>query len=136
MRVFVAGATETIEWQLVPRLVAAGHEVHRMTRSESKHAMLYELGRSGGRRRARELEVEEADAEARSAMSESSKLPTRQVRQGTVTPPLPLRPVVWLAALRPDGRGPIGAAQVTKVKEVLLAPRAIFIAPRSWNPPT
>ena len=61
MRVFVAGATGTIEWQLVPRLVAAGHEVHRMTRSESKHAMLYELGRSGGRRRARELEVEEAD---------------------------------------------------------------------------
>jgi nucleoside-diphosphate-sugar epimerase len=30
--------------QLVPRLVAAGHEVHGMTRSDSKQAMLRELG--------------------------------------------------------------------------------------------
>src|ERR671932_760704 len=44
MRVFVAGATGAIGEQLVPRLVAAGHEVHGMTRSESKQAMLYELG--------------------------------------------------------------------------------------------
>ena len=44
MRVFVAGATGTIGRQLVPRLVEAGHEVHGMTRSESKQAMLHELG--------------------------------------------------------------------------------------------
>jgi nucleoside-diphosphate-sugar epimerase len=44
MRVFVAGATGAIGKQLVPRLVAAGHEVHGMTRSESKQPMLYELG--------------------------------------------------------------------------------------------
>jgi nucleoside-diphosphate-sugar epimerase len=44
MRVFVAGATGAIGKQLVPRLVGAGHEVHGMTRSESKRAMLYELG--------------------------------------------------------------------------------------------
>jgi nucleoside-diphosphate-sugar epimerase len=44
MRVFVAGATGAIGQQLVPRLVAAGHEVHGMTRSESKRAMLEELG--------------------------------------------------------------------------------------------
>ncbi len=44
MRVFVAGATGAIGRQLVPRLVAAGHEVHGMTRSESKQAMLDELG--------------------------------------------------------------------------------------------
>src|SRR5215208_1523923 len=44
MRVFVAGATGAIGKQLVPRLVAAGHEVHGMTRSESKQAMLHELG--------------------------------------------------------------------------------------------
>jgi nucleoside-diphosphate-sugar epimerase len=44
MRVFVAGATGAIGKQLVPRLVAAGHEVHGMTRSESKRTMLYELG--------------------------------------------------------------------------------------------
>ena len=44
MRVFVAGATGAIGKQLVPRLVAAGHEVHGMTRSESKQAMLGELG--------------------------------------------------------------------------------------------
>jgi nucleoside-diphosphate-sugar epimerase len=44
MRVFVAGATGAIGRQLVPRLVAAGHEVHGMTRSESKRELLYELG--------------------------------------------------------------------------------------------
>jgi nucleoside-diphosphate-sugar epimerase len=44
MRVFVAGATAAIGKQLVPRLVEAGHEVHGMTRSESKQAMLHELG--------------------------------------------------------------------------------------------
>jgi nucleoside-diphosphate-sugar epimerase len=44
MRVLVAGATGAIGKQLVPRLVAAGHEVHGMTRSESKQTMLYELG--------------------------------------------------------------------------------------------
>jgi nucleoside-diphosphate-sugar epimerase len=44
MRVFVAGATGAIGKQLVPRLVEAGHEVHGMTRQESKQAMLRELG--------------------------------------------------------------------------------------------
>jgi nucleoside-diphosphate-sugar epimerase len=44
MKVFVAGATGAIGKQLVPRLVAAGHEVHGMTRSESRQAMLRELG--------------------------------------------------------------------------------------------
>ena len=44
MRVLVAGATGVIGTQLVPRLVAAGHEVHGMTRSESKQAMLNDLG--------------------------------------------------------------------------------------------
>ena len=44
MRVFVAGATGAIGKQLVPRLVEAGHEVYGMTRSESKQALLHELG--------------------------------------------------------------------------------------------
>src|SRR5687767_6904593 len=44
MRVFVAGATGAIGRQLVPRLVAAGHEVHGMTRSESKQELLRGLG--------------------------------------------------------------------------------------------
>jgi nucleoside-diphosphate-sugar epimerase len=44
MRVFVAGATGAIGRQLVPRLVAAGHEVHGLTRSGSKQATLRELG--------------------------------------------------------------------------------------------
>ncbi|HZA84156.1 MAG TPA: NAD(P)H-binding protein, partial [Actinomycetes bacterium] len=44
MRVFVAGATGAIGKQLVPRLVAGGHEVHGMTRTESKQGMLRELG--------------------------------------------------------------------------------------------
>jgi nucleoside-diphosphate-sugar epimerase len=44
MRVFVAGATGAIGRELVPRLIAAGHEVHGMTRSESKQASVQELG--------------------------------------------------------------------------------------------
>ncbi len=44
MRVFVAGATGAIGKPLVPALVAAGHEVHGMTRRESKRALLEELG--------------------------------------------------------------------------------------------
>src|SRR5918992_5293175 len=44
LRVFVAGATGAIGKHLVPRLVAAGHEVHGMTRSESRQEMLHELG--------------------------------------------------------------------------------------------
>lgn len=44
MRILVAGATGAIGRQLVPRLIAAGHEVHGMTRTESKRAMLAELG--------------------------------------------------------------------------------------------
>jgi len=44
MRVFVAGATGAIGRQLVPRLVAAGHEVTGMTRSKSKQGVLRELG--------------------------------------------------------------------------------------------
>src|SRR3954452_5008370 len=44
MRVFVAGATGAIGRQLVPQLVTAGHEVHGMTHSESKQALLHELG--------------------------------------------------------------------------------------------
>jgi nucleoside-diphosphate-sugar epimerase len=44
VRVLVAGATGAIGRQLVPRLVAAGHEVHGMTRSGSKRALLEELG--------------------------------------------------------------------------------------------
>jgi nucleoside-diphosphate-sugar epimerase len=44
MRVFVAGATGAIGRHLVPRLVAAGHEVQGMTRTESKRALLEELG--------------------------------------------------------------------------------------------
>jgi nucleoside-diphosphate-sugar epimerase len=44
MRVFVAGASGAIGRQLVPRLVLAGHEVHGMTRSESKRGLLRDLG--------------------------------------------------------------------------------------------
>jgi nucleoside-diphosphate-sugar epimerase len=43
-RVFLAGATGVIGRQLVPRLVADGHEVFGMTRSDSKRALLERLG--------------------------------------------------------------------------------------------
>lgn len=38
------GTTSEATRQLVPRLLAAGHQVHGMTRSESKPAILRELG--------------------------------------------------------------------------------------------
>ena len=44
MKVFIAGATGALGRQLVPRLVAGGHEVTGMTRSPSKQALLRELG--------------------------------------------------------------------------------------------
>jgi nucleoside-diphosphate-sugar epimerase len=44
MKVFAAGTTGAIGEQLVPRLVAAGHGVHGMTRGDSKQATLRELG--------------------------------------------------------------------------------------------
>ncbi len=44
MKVFVAGATGAIGRQLVPRLLAAGHEVSAMLRSPERAAMLNELG--------------------------------------------------------------------------------------------
>lgn len=44
MKVFVAGATGAIGRQLVPRLVAAGHHVHGMTRSEDKQPMIRRMG--------------------------------------------------------------------------------------------
>ena len=47
MRVFVAGATGAIGKQLVPRLVAAGHEVHGMTRSESSRRCFTSWARCG-----------------------------------------------------------------------------------------
>jgi len=54
MRVVVAGATRATGRRLVPRVVAAGHEVHGLTRSQSRQAMLCELGavpvREPGRR--------------------------------------------------------------------------------------
>ncbi len=44
MKVFVAGATGALGTQLVPRLVANGHEVVGMTRSQAKRDALRELG--------------------------------------------------------------------------------------------
>jgi len=44
MKIFVAGATGAIGRQLVPQLIAAGHQVVGMTRSDSKQAALWEAG--------------------------------------------------------------------------------------------
>jgi nucleoside-diphosphate-sugar epimerase len=44
MKVFVAGATGVLGRELVPRLVARGHEVVGMTRSASKQDLLRSLG--------------------------------------------------------------------------------------------
>ena len=44
MKVFVAGATGAMGRQLVPRLVAAGHEVTGMTRTDRNRDLIWELG--------------------------------------------------------------------------------------------
>jgi nucleoside-diphosphate-sugar epimerase len=44
MKVFVAGAGGALGKQLVPRLIAAGHEVVGMTRSEAKRDLVQSLG--------------------------------------------------------------------------------------------
>ncbi|MDP9187722.1 MAG: NAD(P)-dependent oxidoreductase [Actinomycetota bacterium] len=44
MRIFVAGATGALGKQLVPQLVAAGHQVTGMTRSAQKAELLREMG--------------------------------------------------------------------------------------------
>ena len=44
MKVFLAGATGAIGKQLVPRVINAGHEVVGTTRSESKRALIEEMG--------------------------------------------------------------------------------------------
>lgn len=44
MRVFVAGATGVLGRALVPQLVARGHDVAGMTRSESKQDLVREMG--------------------------------------------------------------------------------------------
>ena len=47
MKILLAGATGALGKQLVPRLVADGHEVVGITRTESKLATLSELGATG-----------------------------------------------------------------------------------------
>jgi nucleoside-diphosphate-sugar epimerase len=44
MKIFLAGATGAIGRQLVPQLVAAGHQVVATTRNETKVSMLWNLG--------------------------------------------------------------------------------------------
>ncbi len=44
MKIFLAGATGALGRQLLPRLVARGHEVTGLTRSESKQQLVRDLG--------------------------------------------------------------------------------------------
>jgi nucleoside-diphosphate-sugar epimerase len=44
MKIFLAGATGALGRQLLPRLVARGHEVTGMTRSEAKQQLIRDLG--------------------------------------------------------------------------------------------
>ena len=44
MRIFVAGATGVLGRELVPQLVARGHELVGMTRSASKQDLVRSLG--------------------------------------------------------------------------------------------
>jgi nucleoside-diphosphate-sugar epimerase len=81
MRVFVAGATGAVGKQLVPALLAAGHEVTGTTRSRSKAAELDALGAKG-------LVVDALDREAVMEAVLASR-PEAVVHQLTAIPPSP-----------------------------------------------
>ena len=57
MKVFVAGATGALGKQLVPKLVGSGHDVWGTTRSESRAALVSDLG-------ARPVVLDALDADA------------------------------------------------------------------------
>jgi nucleoside-diphosphate-sugar epimerase len=78
MRAFVAGASGAVGRPLVSKLVAAGHEVTGMTRSEERAAPIREAGA-----RAAVVDVFDADA-LRAAMEEAS--PDVVVHELTVLP--------------------------------------------------
>ena len=50
MKVFVAGASGAIGMRLVPQLIAAGHDVTAMTRSEQTGRQAARVRRHGGGR--------------------------------------------------------------------------------------
>ena len=79
MKVFVAGASGAIGRPLIPRLVAAGHEVTGMTRSEAKRPR-----DPGGRRRPRRSATSSIARRLERAMSEAE--PEVVVHQLTALP--------------------------------------------------
>jgi nucleoside-diphosphate-sugar epimerase len=83
MGVFVAGATGAIGKQLVPRLVAAGHEVYGRTRSESKEAMLRELG-------AVPVVADAPDADQVAHTVAHTKLANAGTGRGAIIAPIPM----------------------------------------------
>ena len=74
MKVFVAGATGALGKQLVPRLVAAGHEVTGMTRSPEKVETLRDLGA-----RAAIADALDADAVARAVAEAEPEVVVHQL---------------------------------------------------------
>lgn len=127
MRVFVAGATGVIGRQLVPRLMAAGHEVVGMTRSPERIGQLREAG-------AEPVVCNALDAEAvRVAVSESGA--DALIHELTELPARlePRKYKQQLAAtnqLRRDGtRNLIAAAQAAGVKGILAQSIAFAYTP-------
>src|SRR5689334_17663767 len=106
MRILVAGATGAMGRQLVPRLVQAGHEVHGMTRSETKQALLRGLG-------AVPVVADALDAE-QVARAVARSRPEVVVHQLTAIGPMDLRHFGRAFAqtnrLRPEGTDPLLSA--------------------------
>jgi 2-alkyl-3-oxoalkanoate reductase len=84
VRVFVAGATGAVGRPLVPKLVAAGHEVTGMTRSESKAE---DVRRAG----ARAVVADVFDVDALGAAMEEAR-PEVIVHELTALPPTAFGP--------------------------------------------
>ena len=90
MKVFVAGATGALGRQLVPRLVARGHDVVGMTRTAAKQDQVRRLG-------ARPVVADALDPDAvAQAVAErrarGDRPPAHGARRATLRP-APLRPL-------------------------------------------
>jgi 2-alkyl-3-oxoalkanoate reductase len=128
MRVFVAGASGAIGRVLVPRLVAAGHEVTGTTRSEEKAGAIREAG-------ARAAVCDALDREAMRAAVEAAA-PEVVVHQLTALPDRfdPRRKDIYDATnrLRVDGtRILIEAARAAGARRLLCQSIAFAYAPGS-----
>ena len=131
MRIFVAGGTGTIGVPLVRALIAAGHEVHSLTRSEKKILEIRSLG-------AEPAVADALDAEGLRRVVVAAR-PMHVIHQLTALPKQGPRRASELAPtnrLRSEGtRNLIAASVAAGARRVIGGSFALFQAPMPANAP-